>query len=66
MRDLTAKNYLTVWCLFNKFLIRLDEHPKTWENKVVLFIAYLIDKELQSQTVKSYVSVIRTTLTGDG
>ena len=65
-RESTAKNYLTVWRQFNNFVIKLDKKPPSWEEKTTLFIAYLIDNGAQSQTVKSYVSAIKATLTNDG
>ena len=67
VRSTTAKNYLTVWRLFNKFLIRLDKKPKFWEDRTTMFCAYMIDKgTTQSSTVKSYVSAIKCILKIDG
>ena len=37
-----------------------------WEDRIVLFIGYLIDNKKQSATVKSYVSAIRAVLKDDG
>ena len=65
-RDSTAKTYLAIFRKFNKFLICLDNRPKLWEDKVTLFIGYLIDNGLQSNTIKSYVSAIKKTLLTDG
>ena len=48
----TAKTYLSVWRQFNKFLINLDVMPSSWEDGTSLFVAYLIDKGMQSGTVK--------------
>ena len=61
----TSKNYLCVWRQFNKFLISLDVMPTLWEDRTSLFVAYLIDKGVQSGTVKSYVSAIKKTLVND-
>ena len=61
-RDSTAKKYLAVWRQFNAFVIKLDHKPKLWEDRVTLFIGYLIDNGMQSSTVKSYVSAIKKTL----
>ena len=66
VRDSTAKNYLTIWRNFNKFFIRLDRRPKTWEERVALYCTHLIDGGAQSSTVKSYVSAIKQTLRGNG
>ena len=35
-RSETKENYHKVWTLFNKFLIRLDNKPKFWEDWVAL------------------------------
>ena len=43
-------------------MINLDRKPKLWEDRTTLFIAYLVDKGTQSNTVKSYVSAIKKTL----
>ena len=41
--------------------------PKTWEQRVSIYCAYLIKiKKLQSSTVKSYISGIKTVLINDG
>ena len=61
-RDSTAKTYLSIWRQFNIFLIYLDKKPELWEDRVTLFIGYLIDRGLQSATVKSYVSAIKKTV----
>ena len=61
-RDSTAKKYLAVWRKFNAFGIKLDYKPELWEDRVTLFIGYLIDNGMQSSTVKSYVSAIKKTL----
>ena len=66
VRGSTAKNYLSIWRKFNKFLIRLDRKPNLWEDRVALYCAYLIDQGSQSQTVKSYVSAIEGVLKDDG
>ena len=65
-RDSTAKNYLTIWRQFNKFVICLDHKPDLWEDRVTLFIGYLIDQGKQSATIKSYMSAIKKTLIIDG
>ena len=62
VRDTTTRNYQSVWHQFNMFLIRLDSMPKDWEDRTALFCAYLIEKGMQSSTVKSYVSAIKALL----
>ena len=67
VRDSTKKNYYSVWKNFNEFFIRLDMKPASWEERLVLFIGYLIEKKnFKSQSVKSYISAIRGVLHDDG
>ena len=65
-RDTTAKNYYGIWKNFNRFLIRLDDRPKDWEDRVSAYAAYLIERGIQSSTLRSYVSAIKNTLFLDG
>ena len=65
VRESTAANYLAIWRSFNKFLIKLDEKPVSWEDRVLLFCGYLVDNGYQSCTIKSYVSAIKATLKED-
>ena len=65
-RDSTKRNYYTVWEIFNKFYLRLDVKPMQWEDRLTLFIGYLIDNNRQSSTVKSYISAIKAVLKMDG
>ena len=48
-RKSTERNYYKIWKLFNKFFIRLDRKPKTWQQRA-------------SSTIKSYISAIKTIL----
>ena len=61
-RDSTRKNYHTVWKVFSKFFIQLDMRPVLWEDRIVLFAGYLIDKGRKASTVKSYISAIKSVL----
>ena len=66
-RSSTAKTYYSVWKQFNKFLIRLDMMPESWEDRTSLFVTHLIEfKQFQSASVKSYISAIKRTLLDDG
>ena len=66
-RERTKENYHKIWTRFNNFLIKLDVMPKTWEQRVEIFVAHLInDVGLQSGTIRSYVSAIKSILTTDG
>ena len=65
-RKSTNENYLAIWRSFNKFIIKLDRKPNAWEDKLSLFGAHLVDKGLQSSTLRSYFSAIKCTLVDDG
>ena len=65
-RTSTVKVYHAIWTKFNSFLIRLDRKPNTWEERVAMYCAYLVDAGIQSSTLKSYVSAIKAVLKGDG
>ena len=41
----------------------MDNKPTEWEDRIVLFAAFLIDNNLRSSTVKSYVSALKGILT---
>ena len=61
-RDSTKKNYYCVWKLFNKFFIQLDVKPRNWEDRLTLFVGYLVETQKKSTTVRSYVSAIKAIL----
>ena len=61
-RSSTRENYYRVWKGFNKFFINLDQKPEFWEDKLTLFVGYLISKNRQSSTIKSYISAIKSVL----
>ena len=66
-RSTTKKTYHKVWEKFNKFVIKLDRIPKKWEQRLSLYIGYVIKyKRLKSTTVKSYISAIKSVLLSDG
>ena len=65
-RSSTKENYYGIWKKFNEFFIRLDEKPDSWEERLVLFIGYLINTKKKSSTIKSYISAIRAVLQADG
>ena len=65
-RKLTQNSYLNTWRRFNDFVIQLDVKPPTWEERAALFATYLIDKGIQSASVKSYMSAIKRILIDDG
>ena len=55
----TGQVYHGIW---NKFLLRLDSWPPTWEEKTALYVTFLIKCGLQSATIKSYISAIKASL----
>ena len=65
-RDSTRKTYHRIWRIFALFYAKLDVKPTLWSDRIVLFTAFLIDNQLQSSTVKSYISAIRGVLAEDG
>ena len=65
-RKSKRKNYYKIWKLFNKFFIRLDQKPKGWEHRLILYVTYLIHIRRESFTIKSYISAIRAVLSTEG
>ena len=65
-RSSTKANYYGIWKKFNEFFIRLDEKPSTWEERLVLFVGYLVNENRKSSTIRSYISAIKSVLKDDG
>ena len=65
-RKSTCKTYLRIWRQFNKFIISLDRKPGTWEDRATLFVCHMVDKGMQSSSIKSYISAIKKILIDDG
>ena len=61
-RDSTRRSYYGIWKNFNRFCLKLDRKPKSWENRLLLYVAYLINENKQSTTIKSYISAIKAVL----
>ena len=61
-RSSTRRSYYSIWKQFNKFFVRLDNKPETWEHRILLYTAYLIHQGKQSSMVKSYISGLRAVL----
>ena len=61
-RDSTSRNYYVIWKIFNKFILKLDRKPSTWEDRIILFVGHLVQSRKQSATIKSYVSAIKAVL----
>ena len=62
----TRKTYYTIWKQFANFFLKLDYKPIEWVDRITLFICYLIENQLQSATIKSYLSALRAVLAEDG
>lgn len=65
-RQSTRSKYHEIWISFNKFLIRFDRMPITWEDRIYVYIAHLVNNKKSVNTVKSYLSAIRQILKSDG
>ena len=65
-RSSTYQTYLRIWRQFNKFVISLDRKPNTWEERATLYVCHMIQKGMQSSSIKSYMSAIKRTLVDDG
>ena len=65
-RESTQQTYHSVWRQFNEFFIQLDEKPNNWEDRLVLFVGFLIEQKKKSSTIKSYISAIKNVLRDDG
>ena len=65
-RKSTTENYHGIWRNFNQFIIRLDHRPEKWEDRILLYCAYLVEGGRKSSTIKSYISAIKWVLKIDG
>ena len=65
-RDSTRQNYYGIWKNFNEFFIKLDHKPIDWEDRIVLYVAFLIQNKRKSSTIKSYISAIKAVLFNGG
>ena len=60
------KEFITILeRISNEFVIRLDRKPPTWEERMVLYVGYLITQNKKSTTIRSYISAIRSVLRDD-
>ena len=65
-RQSMQRNYYCVWKTFNEFYIKLDVKPKSWEDRIILFVGHLVQRKFQSSSIKSYISGIKAVLRQDG
>ena len=61
-RNLTKMNYYGIWKNFNQFFLKLDVKPDNWEDRLTLYIGYLINNNRKSTTIRSYISAIKAVL----
>lgn len=66
LKPKTKKLYHTVWVSFNQFLLKFNRLPRSWEEKILLFVTHLADSGKKPSTIKSYVSAIKNKLKTDG
>ena len=59
-------NYYGIWKNFNNFIIKLDVKPRNWEDRIVLYVTFLIQNNRKSSTIKSYISAIKAVLYNGG
>ena len=64
-KNSTKTVYFSIWRKFNKFVIRLDDMPPTWEERTSLYVGYLADTGTKSSTIKTYISAIKSVLADD-
>lgn len=62
LRDKTRKMYRNRWIAFNRFLQQFDVMPDTWEERLHIYAAHLIDNKKQSCTVRTYLTAIKQIL----
>lgn len=65
-KSATRLKYHEIWIAFNKFLIKFDRMPATWEDRIYIYIAHLVDNRKQPATIKTYLSAIRQIMLSDG
>lgn len=66
LADTTHETYHSAWCSFNDFVIKLNATPDRWEDRLILFVVFLIDKKHLPSAIKTYTSAIKSVLQEDG
>lgn len=62
----TQLTYHTIWKGFLLFLTEFDQLPENWEDKLVLYAAFLGDTQHKLATISAYISAIKYKLIHDG
>lgn len=66
LQESTRKSYKKTWDRFNKFISKFDTIPPNWEDRIIVWATHLADNRRKSNTIKSYISVVRYCLSLDG
>ena len=61
-RDLTKHMYHRIWKIFAQFYAKLDVKPECWSDRIVLFIGFLVENNLKSSTIRTYISGLKGVL----
>lgn len=62
----SQETYHTIWKNFLKFTHGFDRLPDKWEDKMLLYAAYLSDTTHKPATIETYMSAIKYKLIHDG
>lgn len=62
VEDSTLEVYMVAWRAINSFYCKLDNKPKPWEQRMSLFIAYMMKKRFEKATIQTYISGIKYVL----
>ena len=65
-RSSMKNKYYCIWKSFNKFFIKLDVKSNNSEDRLTLFVGYMIQSKKQPSTIKSYISTIKAVLLNIG
>ena len=65
MCSTTKENYYRIWKIFSDFYLKLDEKPIEWEDRITLFVGHLIQRNIKSTTINSYISALKNVLQSD-
>ena len=64
-RSSTDHTYYSAWKNFNNFIIRLDIRPSKWEDRLALWITFLVENDKQPGTIQSYASTVKSILASE-
>ena len=55
-----------IWKQFNKFFLRLDRKPPSWEDRLTLFVHHLIQEKKKANMIRCYISAVKSVLKDNG